>query len=93
MKLLQFFLHGLCQRSRAGGELQVSSMVSKLMLVPSGLLGQDLFTKNYFQILQVFSYLSLCDCSKANLSWWGMTCRSHFLSQLPFHLSVLLLSE
>lgn len=54
MKLLQFLLHRLCQRSRSGGELPVSSMVSKLMLVPSGLPEQDLFANNCFQILTAF---------------------------------------
>lgn len=53
------FLHGLCQRSRAGGKLQVSSMVSKLLLVPPGLPEQDLFANNSFQILPGF-LVSIC---------------------------------
>lgn len=44
----------LCQRSRADGGLEVSSMVSKLILVPSHLPEQDLFVNNSFQILPGF---------------------------------------
>lgn len=44
----------LCQRSRADGELEVSSVVSKLILVPSRLPKQDLFANNSFQILPGF---------------------------------------
>lgn len=50
MKLFQ----ELCQRSRADGELEVSSVVSKLILVPSRLPKQDLFANNSFQILPGF---------------------------------------